>query len=116
MTESETNFAKLVVALKRRRGVTVGGRSKKGFGATALCVHEKIFAMVSSSDDFVVKLSRDRVDALVAAKAGTRFEPARGRVMKEWLVVSSRNYADWLPLAKEALAFVGSQGPLPAAA
>ena len=106
MTQEE-RFAKIVSALKRRPNVSLGA-SKKGFGSSALCVGGKIFAMISSKGGFVVKLPKDRVDALVAASAGKRFEPARGRVMKEWLVVAPASDTDWLSVAREALKFVAA--------
>ena len=102
---SEERFATIVRALKRSPRVSVGA-SKKGFGSSALCVGEKIFAMISSKGEFVVKLPKARVDALVADGGGSRFEPARGRVMKEWLAVDAASTDDWLSLAREALKFV----------
>jgi hypothetical protein len=38
------------------------------FGSSALKVHGKIFAMVSSAGQFVVKLPEARVDQLVATE------------------------------------------------
>jgi hypothetical protein len=102
----QERFAKIVAALKRSRKVSVGA-AKKGFGSSALCVDDRIFAMISSKGGFVVKLPKERVDALVARGVGSRFEPARGRVMKEWLAVDPAADEDWLPLAREALKFVG---------
>ena len=101
----EERFAKIVSSLKRKSEVSIGS-SKKGFGSGTLCVRGKIFAMISSKGGFVVKLPRERVDALVAQRSGSRFEPMRGRVMKEWLVVDPVSEEDWLSLAKEALKFV----------
>ena len=98
-------YAKIVTALKRSPNVSLGA-SKKGFGSSALCVGEKIFAMISSKGSFVVKLPKKRVDALVTEGTGTRFEPATGRVMKEWLVVDPNSDEDWLALAREAMKFV----------
>jgi len=84
----------------------VGGDSR-GFGADALKVNKKIFAMLDSDDRFVVKLPRARVDALVASGFGERFDPRHnGRVMKEWLVVGAGREARWLALAREAMEFV----------
>ena len=63
--------------------------------------------MLASGDRFAVKLPRSRVDALVDAGEGERYDPRRdGRMMKEWLVVGSHDGARWLALAKEALQFV----------
>ena len=103
----EARFKKIASSLKRSPKVSLG-HSKKGFGSSALCVREKIFAMISSKGGFVVKLPKERVDALVAAGAGGRFEPAHGRVMKEWLVVDPESDADWLSLAREAMKFVAA--------
>jgi hypothetical protein len=54
---------------------------------------------------FVIKLPRRRVDELVDAGKGERFDPGHGRLMKEWIVVGSGK-ADWVELAKEAYEFV----------
>lgn len=62
--------------------------------------------MLSSKGHFVVKLSEERVNALVAAGKGTRFDPGRGRLMKEWLAVADdRKF--WVPLAREARKLLG---------
>lgn len=68
-----------------------------------------MFATLSSSGAFVVKLPRQRVDALVAAGHGRPFEPGPGRVMKEWLELSAASGQDSASLAEEALTFVGSE-------
>ena len=109
-TVIETRFASIISSLRRKPGVTApsgesGGR--KAFGASGLKVNNKVFAMVSSKGEFVVKLPRERVDELVASGDGTRFDPGHGRLMKEWLAVSPKSKLDWLALAKEALVFVG---------
>jgi hypothetical protein len=102
-------YAAIVEAVARKRGVTYSDDAK-GFGASALKVDKKIFAMLASGDEFVVKLPRRRVNALVAAGAGERFDPRRnGKLMKEWLVVRRGLEDRWLPLAEEALEFVRSK-------
>jgi hypothetical protein len=53
----------------------------------------------------VVKLPRYQVDALVAAGEGERYDPGRGRLMKEWLTVTSESEEEWLALARDALGF-----------
>jgi hypothetical protein len=45
------------------------------------------------------------VAALAAAKIGEPFDPGHGRVMKEWLAVTSPK-ASWIALTREAHAFV----------
>jgi hypothetical protein len=74
-----------------------------------LKVGGKIFAMLSSKGEFVVKLPKARVDALIASGDGERFDPGHGRLMKEWLAVEPTSEAEWLPLAREAMAFVAAQ-------
>jgi hypothetical protein len=110
MSEAKECFAKIVEATTSSSGVTLGA-SKKGFGSFALCAGGKIFAMISTRDEFVVKLPRARVDALVASGVGVRFDPAHGRMMKEWLVVSPAFTRDWLLYAREAMKFVGAKNP-----
>jgi proline racemase len=98
---SQMPVASIVAAFTRRRGVIV----EPGWGAgnVVLKLGAKIFAIVGE-DRLVVKLPKARVDELVAAKSGMRFDPRKnGRVMKEWLVVGPR--ADGPALAKEAHAF-----------
>lgn len=93
-------FASVVDAFADDRRVIPPG-SGKGFGSGALKVNGKIFAMMSSKGHFVVKLSAERVKALIAAGSGSRFDPGHGRLMKEWLVVTA-DQKYWVALAKEA--------------
>lgn len=105
----EERYAALVDALAGRTDVTVGAPGKKGFGSSALQVQGRIFAMLATGT-LVVKLPRQRVDELIAAGDGARFDPRRdGRVMKEWVAIVPTSDQDWLPLAREALAFVAAQ-------
>ena len=97
-------YAKVVKAFARDKDVTPP-KGGTGFGASALKVGGKIFAMMSSRDKFVVKLPQERVDALVTARKGAYFDPGHGRLMKEWLEMRS-GQALWVGLAKEARAFV----------
>ncbi len=99
-------YGQVVEALRGEPRVQVGEGGRR-FGASGLQVDGHIFAMVSSRGEYVVKLPRTRVDALVAAGAGQRFDPGHGRLMKEWLALDAAADQDWLALAREALAFVG---------
>jgi hypothetical protein len=101
----ESRFALVINAFADDRQVSPPGTGK-GFGSGALKVNGKIFAMISSKGEFVVKLSEERVDELVAAGKGSRFDPGRGRVMKECLVVTA-GAALWRPLAQEARKLLG---------
>jgi hypothetical protein len=78
----DQRYAQIVRAFLRRPGITQQGR---GFGAAALKIRGKMFATLSPAGAFVVKLPRQRVDALVAGGQGRPFEPGPGRVMTEWL-------------------------------
>ena len=105
----EDRYATLVDALLGSTDVTLGSPGKKGFGSSALQVNGRIFAMLSNGR-LVVKLPRQRVDALIAAGVGERFDPRHdGRLMKEWLVAEPTSGESWLSLAREALEFVASK-------
>src|SRR5579872_2902001 len=83
-------FAKVAANLQKNPRVIQPER-KKGFGSSALWIKDgKMFALLSSYNEFVIKLPRQRVDELVISEKGKRFDPRRnGKVMKEWLVVKS---------------------------
>jgi hypothetical protein len=104
----EERYAEVVSACLGTSGVTQEGR---GFGSDALKVEGRIFAMVSSRGQFVVKLPRKRVDELVAAGEGERYAPGHGRLMKEWFALGPASSLDWQPLAEEARRFVASDLP-----
>ena len=58
------------------------------FTATGLKIGGKFFAMVARGE-LVVKLPAARVDELEASGTGRRFEPGKGRRMKEWIGVEA---------------------------
>jgi hypothetical protein len=103
----EERYAAVVEALKSMPGVALAKGMMRSSGQ--LRVHNRIFAMLVI-DRLVVKLPKARVDALVAAGEGVRFDPGHGRVMKEWLSVGPQSREDWLALAREALGFVSGKG------
>jgi hypothetical protein len=99
-------FQKVVSMFADHRDVKFG----RMFGSSSvLNVDGKIFAMCRKGD-LVAKLPKDRVDQLVEARKGTRFEPAHGRIMKEWIVIPAKvipaKKEDWQQLSKEAYTFV----------
>lgn len=108
----EEPYRILVAEFLKEPNVTYGADAlhpPKSFGSKELKVHGKIFAMLVRGR-LVVKLPRARVEALVAAGTGERFDPRHdGRLMKEWLVIDPVAADDWQSLASEALAFVGAQ-------
>jgi len=80
------------------RGVAEG----QMFGMPILKAGGKVFAG-SWNGELVVKLPRERVQALIDDGEGAPFEPMAGRTMKEWVIVRDDG------LAQEALDFV--RGP-----
>jgi hypothetical protein len=97
----DARFAPVVEAFARVRGVKAG----KLFSSYGLKVNGKIFAMFGRGK-LVVKLPKERVDAMVSAGRGERFDPGHGRLMKEWVGFASGE-SDWVELAREAHEFVG---------
>ncbi|MCX5059473.1 MULTISPECIES: hypothetical protein [unclassified Streptomyces] len=108
MTPAEERFDDLVTELLGLPAVTPPGGSGSGFGRTALRVHGRIFAMLVRGR-LVVKLPKERVDALVDAGEGDNFDANKGTPMKEWFSLSPASPLTWSSLAREALAFVGGQ-------
>ena len=102
---AEDRYARLTQAFVGRPNVT---REGKGFGASALKVDARIFAMLSSRSEFVVKLPRRRVVELIECGDGHAFDAGKGRPMKEWLIIPPTSTLDWTSVAEEALAFVGA--------
>ncbi len=100
----EDRFAQLVAQIP---GVDPPGPSR-GFGSSALKVGSKIFAMLTDGR-LVVKLPRQRVDELVDVGEGERLSTGRDRQMKEWLSLDPTSAQEWLPLAREAMAFVAAR-------
>ena len=96
----DPRFTRVVKVFAKDPHVTPpkGGAS---FGANALKYRGRIFAMLSSKGHFVAKLTQARVDELVAARKGRRFNPTGKRPMKEWIELKG-NDALWLKLAREA--------------
>jgi hypothetical protein len=103
-TKKPDGFNAVVKAFAKDRDVTPPGKGK-GFGSSALKVKGKIFAMISSKDEFVVKLPGARIAELIDAGHAKYFDAGRGKPMKEWAAIIGGERL-WLPLAKEARDFV----------
>ena len=98
----EQRFAALAARFAGEPDVSEG----TGFGKVpGLRTGGKIFAMLMYGR-LVVKLPRERVDALVAARSAERFSPGHGRVMKEWAAVDPEAPESWDTMASEARDFV----------
>ena len=103
-------WASLVETMLAEGAATYGSDGpQRAFGSTSLKTDGKIFAMLVN-DRLVVKLDRRRVDELVEAGKGQRFDPGHGRLQKEWLDVNSDSEDVWLELATDAEAFVAKRG------
>jgi TfoX/Sxy family transcriptional regulator of competence genes len=100
VNEAPPEFAAVAAAFAKAPDVTAG----KLMSSYGLKVNGKIFAMFGRGK-FVARLPRQRVDELVISGAGERFNPGHGRLMKEWIAMSS-NKGDWPSLAREAYSFV----------
>jgi hypothetical protein len=105
---AEDRFRALVVDFAGIPDVVLPGETGRGsgFGSEALRYRRKIFAMFVRGQ-LVVKLPRARVDALVGAGEGVRFDANKGTPMKEWFALAPDSGLPWRPLAVEALEFVG---------
>src|SRR5438034_10835952 len=101
---SNERFAKIVKALSGHPGVTPPSdttQSRKKFGSSGLKINDKIFAMISSKAELVVKLREQRVDGLVTCGKGKRFDPGHGRPRKDWLTGETTSENGWRQLAKQ---------------
>ena len=87
--------------------VTVGS----GFGSSpGRRVDGRIFALLVRGD-LVVKLPRQRVDALVGSGVARWFDAGKARPMREWASIDMIHGDSWPALVGEAYEFVGSTGP-----
>jgi len=108
----QQRFAALVELFRGEPDVDGPDGSRRGFGATGLTVHGRIFAMLTR-DQLVVKLPRTRVLALIADGTGSPFTAGKTSPMKEWLTVDGVDEATWVRLAREALAAAGAAAAAP---
>ena len=107
--DAEERFASLVEKFADRPDVEVpSASSPRRFGSTTLKVRGSIFAMLTNGH-LVVKLPRDRVDALIGDGTGAPFRSGKGSPMKEWVTVAADDEQTWSALAGEALGFVGAR-------
>lgn len=101
----DARYAEVARILTARASVAQSTRGR-GFGSSGqLKANGRIFAMLVNGS-LVLKLPVLRVDALVAEGQGERFDTGKGRLMREWFVLSPKSSRRWLPLAEEAMKFV----------
>lgn len=113
---ADPRVAKLLHALKRdpRLAPVVqefedrakGAGSGRKFGSNGLKANGKLFALFTQGT-LVVKLPKERVTELIHSELGKAFDPGHGRLMKEWLTITSPK-PSWIELVKEAYEFVKS--------
>jgi len=101
---ADRKFSPVIDAYEKR-----AGEGRRRFGSNGLKVNGKLFALLTQGT-LVVKLPKERVAGLVGQGVGKPFDPGHGRLMKEWLTVTSPK-ASWIDLAKEAHDFVKASGP-----
>ena len=101
----DTPWASIAQKILKHQGVT----HAKMFGIPGIKTGGKMFAM-SVKGELIVKLPKERVDALVASKKGKRFYHLfdKSRLMKEWVEIGQKNKRNWIKLAQEAKDFVTS--------
>ncbi len=105
--QPDSRYEDLIDDLMGEPGVTPPGGG--GFGRSACRFNGKIFVMFVRGR-LVLKLPEDRVDDMITAGHGVRFDANKGTPMREWLSLDPASDQPWLPLAKEALSFARS-GP-----
>ena len=111
---AQKTYAAVVAALCTEAGVS-HDTSTRGFGATTLRVHGKIFAMLASRERFVLKLPQARVAELLENGVGAPFDMGRGRVMREWVVITAADPSHRITLAREALRYLAESSRQPPA-
>lgn len=99
----EKQFESVIAELEKDPHIT----QSRMFGSPGLKIEGKVFAMLVKGK-LVVKLPRDRVETLVKAGEGKYFDPGHGKLMKEWVAISSGTKRKWLNLVEEAKDFVSS--------
>jgi hypothetical protein len=104
--QAEDRYEDLVDELVGTPGVSPP-RGGSGFGRGAVRFDKKIFVMFVRGR-LVLKLPAGRVDELVGAGEGVRFDANKGTPMKEWFSLDPQSSLAWPPLAREALEFARS--------
>ena len=102
-TSAQQRYEDLCDELIGLDGVTPP-QTGRGFGRTALRFDNKIFVMLVR-ERLVLKLPAPRIDGLIAAGHGVRFDANKGTPMKEWFTLAPESDQDWSSLAHEALDF-----------
>jgi len=97
----------LFQALVDRYGRAPDATARRGFSSDALKNDGKIFAALSKGR-LLLKLPRERVDALIENDVGERFSTGAGRPKQEWVTIAPKDAALWESLAEEARQYAGA--------
>ena len=73
----------------------------------SLKIRRKMFIMLSKGN-FVLKLPRDRVSALIRLGEGKPYDPGNGKIMKEWVIIPSEFSDKLIEYAEEAKIYAKS--------
>ncbi|MHA2093788.1 MAG: hypothetical protein ACW98F_04085 [Candidatus Hodarchaeales archaeon] len=101
MSVSE-DFFQLIEYFLKKKDVKKQGKSLK--------IHKKMFAMFTKKDEFVVKLSEERVKKLVDTGIGLPYDSGTGKYMKEWVIIPPSTLETWIEYSQEAKTFVTTKG------
>ncbi|MCI4364539.1 MAG: MmcQ/YjbR family DNA-binding protein [Thermoplasmata archaeon] len=82
---------------------------RKGFGTRSMFVGRKMFAVLHTTGELVVKLPPDRVKALIDSKMGRGWHPGNGAPLKDYVAISFDHERDWCALALEAREYMGGK-------
>lgn len=67
--------------------------------------NKKMFAMFNKHGNYVLKLSKNRVEELINSGEGQPYDPGNGKIMKEWVTIPIEYSDKWIDLATEAKTF-----------
>lgn len=105
---ASTVFWELAAELQAENAELVEGTIMKG---RCLRARGEFVALVDYKDaGMVVKLSRARVDALIASGAGRPFGPA-GKIFREWVAFPEVDREAWRALLREGVAHACASAP-----
>ena len=76
-----------------------------GSGAQGLKYNKKMFAMFYKGG-LIVKLSKDRVDQLIASGDGESHDPGTGKPMKDRVLIPFTTKDSWIAYCNESKLFV----------
>ncbi len=104
--ESDVRFLPVIDAFASTEGFSLmesNSRAMRG-----LMLNGKSFGM-STHGRLVLKLNEQRAVELIADGTAAQFYPSPGKPMKGWVEITDTK-ADWVALAKEALALASTAG------